>query len=471
VSPPSFGERLLRIAAAGWNDIEEWRLGDAARAAARGFPRRVPSDVLDDSGIVFVDVTLEARTGRPVCHEVNGPNGVGSDALTGDSGERAESEAGQALRRAAESGHRAADGRLVRPVVTVHAHQHWRAFRTGGEFYPRVGRFAESLAARLPRERIEVRGAGEAFGTESVSVVVGDVPSVAEHLEVERRSGGFLHRGRPVVFLGNPNLACELVRRGRLRLAGGRFLGADLRVFHAWRLVHAVHDKALQQALFEGTALRPLARFEAGTRAEAVRRTRAMLRTGPVVLKPNGGSGGTGVQVAVPGMGDDEVAAKVDALFSECAAKHGEGVESFAFPVRGFEFVRSTGYPTPAGEHLWDLRVAVAFEPGVAAVYPVSLRIAPKPFDEASFHLDRDRWISNVSGRRESLLKSGLDEEALRLVGFTDERLEEVLRACVAWTERAWDAAVRDATPLGASYEDVCERTDPDFVPARSARP
>src|SRR5690242_18586554 len=127
----SHARRLMRMISSRANDIEEWRLGDAALAAAKGYPREFPAEIIDDWGIVFL-----------ACHEVNGPNGVGSDALTGDSIDRARNEAAQAALRARDMGYLDASGRLIRPVVTVHAHQHGAFFRTGGEFFPRVGQFA-----------------------------------------------------------------------------------------------------------------------------------------------------------------------------------------------------------------------------------------------------------------------------------------------------------------------------------------
>lgn len=453
--------RLLRIALAGLNDIEEWRLGDESLARAKGYPREYPAEVIDDWGIVFVDVVLDAATGRPVCHEVNGPNAVGSDALTGDSRRRAESEASQALQRARERGYLGPAGRLVTPVVSVHAHQHWTAFRTGGEFFPRVDDFAERMQARLGGSDVRLRGAGEPLGAEALTVVLGDVPAVAAHLGVD--AGGRLeYRGRPVIFAGNPNLLPELVRTRTLASADAAL---DLRVFHAWRLVRLIHDKGRQQDLLEGTGIARLPYFEARTLDEARRRAREHLGRGAVVLKPNGASGGTGVHVVTPDMSAPELAARVDQVIGDCVAKYGVNAEASAFPIRGFPFVRSTGYPMPDGDHLWDLRVAVEFAPGRAEVYPVSMRIAPRPFDAGSFHLDRDQWISNVSGRRETLLKSGMDDAALGAVGMKPDVLEDVFRACVRWTMKAWDAVARDGGPAGAVHEDACEAEDPGFYP------
>jgi hypothetical protein len=459
------GHQLVRILAAGLHDIEEWRLGDPALAAAKGYPREYPAEVIDDEGIVFVDLALEAGTGRLVCHEVNGPNAVGSDALTGDSALRAASEARQAVRRASEMGCLMADGKLTRPVATLHAHQHWRSFRTAGEFYPRVDQFADRLESSLPGISICRRSATEAPGREEVTVVMGDVPAVAAQTSFNRDAGRFEYHGRPVIFAGNPNLIPELVRTRKLPREELRQSAAELRVFHAWRLMHVVHDKALQQQLLRGTGIEPLRYFEAATREEAFHLARELLRHGPVVLKPNACSGGAGVHVVAPGMSDAEVRDRIAAVVADCVAKYGENSEATLFPLRGFEFVRSTDFPLPDGGRLWDLRIAVLFEPGRARVFPVSLRLAPQPFDPRSFHLQRDQWVSNVSGRRDTFLKSGMDDAALGAVGMTPDLLERAFQSCVRWTLKAWDRAVRDGGGRSAVYEDECEARDPQFYP------
>ncbi|MFN8011894.1 MAG: hypothetical protein U0P81_10880 [Holophagaceae bacterium] len=453
---------LLRLALAGAGDIEEWRLGDPARAAALGYPRRYPAPVLDDRGIVFLDVVVEDGSGDLVCHEANGPNAVGSDALTGDSRLRAANEADQAASRLAG---------LAEPAVTLHAHQHWRSFRTGGEFFPRVDDFAQALAARLPERTVRLRGAHEALGDEGIAVVFGDVPRVAADLELDEGSGDFRYRGRPVAFLGNPNLATELARLGRLPLRTGGLPLPARRAFHAWRLLDTLRDKGLQQDLLAGTGLRPLRWFEAWSREEALAKAREALASGPVVLKPNAASGGAGVHAVVASMTDGEILARVDAVLADCAAKYGANAEATAYPVRGFEFVRSTGYPMASGGHLWDLRIAVQFEPGEALAYPVSLRLAPEPFEPDAFHRDRDQWISNVSGRQVTLLKSGMDEAVLRAVGLAPGRLEAALEGCVRWTLKAWDAAARGGGPGGGVFEDRAEAEDPGFYPREAFRP
>jgi len=431
--------QLTRIIFAGLNHIDEWRLGNPLLAASKGYPRKFAAEMLDDFGMVFVDVVLDHRTGRPVCHEVNGPNGVGSDALTGESSLRADNEARQAVCRATELGLVSSVGRVKSPVVTIHAHQHWKAFRTGCEFYARVADFADCLARYMPGNDMCLRGATESLGSEHISVVAGDVPAVAAKLEVNTSSRRLEYDGRPVVFIGNPNLLPELVRIGKL--SGGPRLAesVDLRVFHAWRLLRVIHDKALQQQLLPGTGIDPLRCFEAYTPEEALTRTRESLAHGPIVLKPNGTSGGTGVHVVVPEMTDDDIASRLKAVVADCVAKYGPNAEATVLPWRGFEFVRSTGYPLSDGEHLWDLRIAVLFEPGMAHVFPVSMRITPKPFDPRTFHLDRDQWVSNVSGRNGSLLLSGLDDEALQIVGWTSGKLEQAFQAAVGWTMKAWD--------------------------------
>lgn len=460
--PPA--HRVIRNIFSKFDDIEEWRLGDPERAAAKGYPREYDAEPIDDYGIVFVDVIVEGRTGALVCHEVNGPNAVGSDALTGDSLARSENEAGQTMRRMREYGYLQSDGRLRTPVVAITAHQHWKAFRTGGEFYPRVLSMAETLQEMLPGNRIGLCNAGDELGDEALAIVFGDVPSVAARVQVDPNSHRFSYEGRPVVFAGNPNLLPELVRTCKLERRGAGFANADLRVFHAWRLVTTFLDKSLQQNLLRGTGIEPLRSVEAMTADDALAATKLMLADGAVVLKPHGCSGGAGIHVAVPGMSDNEIRGRIESVIGDCVAKYGPNSEATIFPIRCFPFMGSTLYPMSDGGHIWDLRIAVMFQPGRAFAYPVSMRLAPDPFDAESFHLQRDQWISNVSGRQVTLLKSGMDDEALNAVGLTEEKLEQALAASVKWTIKAWDRAVRDAGGV-AVYEDACEEDDVSFYP------
>ena len=385
--------------------------------------------------------------------------------LTGDSRFRAENEACQTAQRVRDYGYLDAHGRLKHPVVALHAHQHWRFFRTGGEFFPRVDHYASCIDSALPGHRVALRGASEPLGEEDIAVVFGDVTSVADALIVDPETRRFMFRGRPVVFIGNPNLIAELVRVGRLTRDGRRYAGADLRVVHGSRLTETIHDKGLQQSLLRRTGIRPLDFFEAWTPEQAVRQTQAMLQRSAVVLKPNAGSGGTGIRAVVPGMSDAEIKSAIDSMIEDCRTKYGDNIERMVFPLRGFEFVRSTDYPMDDGGHVWDLRIAVLFEPGRAQVFPVSLRIAPDPFNEQSFHRSRGQWISNVSGRLVTLLKSGMDDEVLNTVGMTPEKLDRAMQASVTWTLKAWDAAIRDGGSKGSVYEDDCELSDPSFYP------
>jgi hypothetical protein len=439
--------QLIRVILSHYGDIEEWRLGDSARAAAKGYPRTYDGSSIDDYGIVFVDLAVEESTGALICYEVNGPNAIGSDALTGDSFARAENESLQTLQRLRDFGYLQSDGRLNTPVVTLHAHTNWNLTRSLGEFYPRVLSFADILREMLPGNAMALRGAGEELGSEKISVVSGEVRSVAENTRVDPVTGGFTYNDRPVVFAGNPNLLPELVRTGKLVRDGADYSCADLRVFHAWRLATTVHNRSLQQTLLSGTAIKPIPCFESNTVDGAFATTKRMLSGGAVVIKPNGCSGGTGVHVAVPGMSDDEIRARIHAVAGDCVAKYGVNADTQILPIRCFPFVRSTLYPMADGGHTWDLRIAVMFEPGSVAVYPVSMRIAPNPFDAERFQHERGQWVTNVSGNKNvtaastAALKSGMDDDALRAVGLNEEKLERALAAAAAWTVKAWAAA------------------------------
>jgi len=456
-------DRLARIILTGFRDIEEWRLGDPALAAQKGYPREFPAEVIDDFGMLFIDLTVDVADGSVVCHEVNGPNAVGSDALTGDSDMRAENEMRQAVRRAREFGILKTDGTFAAQVVTVHAHQHWPFFRTGGEFYPRVASFADQLAAAVPQATVRGYAASDALGDEDVAVVMGDVPAIASHIHVNPQTRLFEYRGRPVIFLGNPNLIPELQRIGRVSAQCRTSGEVNMRVLHAWRMSAIVHDKAEQQALFANTGIRPLRYFSADTVDEALVKTKAMLAKGPVVLKPSETSGGAGVCVVVPGMTDDDIQESLAGLRAECAAKYGDNIDDLIFPIQGFEFVQATPCAMEDGGHLWDLRIAVLFEPGKAFTYPVSLRLTPEPFDPETFHTNKRQWISNVSGRRETLLKSGMDDAVLQEVGMTDALLDQAMQGCVRWTMKAWDCSIRDGGKTGAVFEDFCEEADKPF--------
>lgn len=447
-------------------DIEEWRLGDPLRAAAKGYPRAYDAPLIDGHGIVFVDLVVEAGSGEIVCHEVNGPNAVGSDALTGDSVARAENEAQQTVLRMRDMGYLRRDGTLKVQVVTLHAHQHWKAFRTGGEFYPRVLSYADALQALVPANDMMLRSPSEPLGPESIAVVSGDVPMVAAKMEVDPATGRFTYEGRPVVFAGNPNLLPELVRTRKIERDGANFVGADLRVFHAWRIVPTVLDKAMQQRILRGTGIEPMPFFEAMNVEDALVATKSMLGNGAVVLKPNGCSGGAGIHVVVPGMDDATLRTRIRAVIDDCVTKYGHNSEAAILPVRGFPFVCSTLYPMDDGGHTWDLRIAVMFEPGRAFAYPVSMRVAPDPFDHESFHQRRDQWVSNVTGRQVTLLKSGMDDEALNAVGLTTEKLDAAMKSSVLWTIKAWDRAARDGNGP-AVYEDACEESDGFFYPSQ----
>jgi hypothetical protein len=300
---------------------------------------------------------------------------------------------------------------------------------------------------------------------------MGDVPGVAAQTSFNRHAGRFEYHGRPVIFAGNPNLLPELVRTRKLPREALGHSAPELRIFHAWRLMHVFHNKALQQQLLRGTGVEPLRCFEAATREDAFQRAGQLLSRGPVVLKPNACSGGAGVHIATPGMTDEELRVRIATVVDDCVAKYGENSEATVFPLRGFEFIRSTDFPLPDGGRLWDLRIAVLFEPGRARAFPVSLRLAAQPFDPQSFHLHRDQWVSNVSGRQQTLLKSGMDDEALRAVGLTPDILERAMQSCVRWTLKAWDGAIRDGGGRSAVYEDECEARDPHFYPwSRFAR-
>ena len=244
-------DRLARIIVSGIRDIEEWRLGDPALAEAKRYPREYPAELLDDFGMLFIDLTIDARDGSLVCHEVNGPNAVGSDALTGDSTHRADNEARQALRRAKEIRlsqarrivRQASRDRSCAPALAVLSAPAVSSFRASPGLATFLQNcFREMRSAPIPRPML--------WAMRMSRSLMGDVPAVCANIEVNPENGMFEYRGRPIVFMGNPNLIPELERIGRVSHLCRTSGEVNLRPMHAWRLCGLVHDKARQQESF-----------------------------------------------------------------------------------------------------------------------------------------------------------------------------------------------------------------------------
>jgi hypothetical protein len=166
-------------------------------------------------------------------------------------------------------------------------------------------------------------------------------------------------------------------------------------------------------------------------------------RGNALVFKMNGGSGGAGIEFLPPWLTESEIEVRWDALVAGAVEKYGRTVEQTLYPVRIFEFARSTGYKVAGREHLWDLRVQCLIAPGSVEVAPAVIRLCPQPFDERVFA--RDSVISNLTGREASLRYMRSPWEAadsgagttLEYCGFTHRIYEHLIQAVVAWCEQA----------------------------------
>lgn len=257
-------------------------------------------------------------------------------------------------------------------------------------------------------------------GTDVCNIVVGDLPTLASELEVDRATLRF--KGHTVTFATNPNLLPALARAGHQDV--------DLGVFHEGQHARTVHDKGLQQDLCEGTPFTTLRHGAASSVEDAVRLVRELHDLGQAaVVKPNATSGGVGIRV-VP-VGDDPVAA-VAAVVDETVARYGNGAATTALPLRIFEFATAHPLPHVDGAHLWDLRIEVLGRPGLITARPVMVRLCPAAFTGALSH---DAVVSNLTGRTPStdfILGPAVLDRRLR-----SGIIQDLCDAAVAWAAMA----------------------------------
>lgn len=379
----------------------------------------------DDYSMVLLDVTLDTA-GALRLIEANGSNAaLSSLTATGDDSRAAHMCATLTAKyRGEERG------------VALLGHQ--AGFLHIPEFFARAGRFSEFVSAQWPTS---LRGTDESLGDETVTVIAGELGAIAHHCA--EKDGRLFYRDRPAVFATNTNLLPELARQGRISYRAGH---AELstRFFHEGKLVPLIHDKSAQQRVADGTGIVPLRHAAGHTRAECLAEATRLRNGGnALVLKMNGGSGGAGIEFLPPWLSDSEVEVRWDELVASAAKKYGAAVEQTLYPVRIFEFTRSTGYEVAGRSHLWDLRIQCLVTPGAVEVAPSVVRLCPEPFDECVFA--RGSVVSNLTGRPASLdfMRSSWQPAdngigtTLESCGFTSSIYDRLLSACVAWCERA----------------------------------
>ena len=379
----------------------------------------------DDYSMALLDVTIDT-SGALRLIEANGSNG----ALTSLTSE------GDSARAA----HMCATLQARHPGggkgVALLGHQ--AGFLFLPEFFYRAECFHEKVSAL---QRSALRTSEEPLGDEELTVVVGELGAIANHCSGQ--DSRLFYRDRPVVFASNTNLVPELARRGRIAYDAGRTdLVTDF--FHEGKLVPLIHDKCAQQQVAEGTGIVPLLNAEVYTHDDCLSEVRRLRSGGAaLVLKMNGGSGGAGIEFLPPWLTESEIEERWEALITAAVKKYGPTIDKTIYPVRIFEFARSTDYKVAGNPHLWDLRVQCLISPGYVNVAPVAIRFCPGPFDDRVF--SRDSVVSNMTGREPSLrfIRSPWRAadcgtgSVLESCGFTPKTYDRLLRACVAWCENA----------------------------------
>lgn len=286
------------------------------------------------------------------------------------------------------------------------------------------------------------------LGESAITVVVDTVEKIADSISVH---DGALHfAGVPVVSAGNPNILPALVRRGVVAREGTGY-AVETSVFHDGPLVSLVHNKAAQQAVAAGTGIVPLHWRECYDMASCAKTVAEMQALGLAsVAKPNGGSGGAGIEFFGPTYTSEEVAQGLARVIEATSSKYGDNIDRSVWPLRLFEFVESTGYPLADGDHLWDIRIVCLIRPGAVDLTFSSIRVCPEPFIAGRF--EKGTVLSNVTGRRPNLsttlsplVEFGKPTEHLQAGGVDEEILEKIIDASAKWCEAAWAHSVFSA--------------------------
>lgn len=259
-------------------------------------------------------------------------------------------------------------------------------------------------------------------------VVCGSVPELADGLECG--AGGFTYLGRPVRFIGNPNLLVEFARRTGQPLAAVLAIaddvlpeGADLALLGT--------DKVRQQWIAgRCDGFTPIAsRRVTDTDAEAIADAALHMADtyGAVMVRPDSASGGAGVFPVQAGADRDDVVATVRGAQRDMAAKYGPGYERTC-PWAVYEFVDALPAQTPDGPRRWDLRLLVLATPEATRITPLSARLCP---DVISGKLDRESTVVNQTGRAKGAALGITPGELCRLTGLDEGVLHAA--ACAAY--------------------------------------
>ncbi len=384
-----------------------------------GFPMRIRTNTSGFS-IAILDVTL-ATEGAIYLIEANGSNGGLTSVATGHDEVRATH---MALSFESKS-------QQKQPRVVL------LPFKPGfvhlAEFFARAELFTMQISKI---HQTCLRLSNDQLGTEEVSIVCGSIPALADR--IERQGSQLVYRTRPVVFACNPNLLPELVRRSVIEVLDGRY-NVDIDFFHEERLAPLIHEKGAQQVVAEGTGITPLAHSLAWSFEECLSIIRGFHERGNVAVgKMNAGSGGEGIGFFPPALGVAAINRKLRDVFRSAESSHGRAVAKTIFPIRFFEFARSSDFLLNRRPHLWDLRMECLIYPDFVEVMPCLFRICPAPFVDMKYN--RDSVVSNLTGRKPSLdfVRSAFDNAAWEVLGIDFHVLRRIATSCARWCESAW---------------------------------
>ena len=376
------------------------------------------SDTPTDWAYWLLDVTI-AEDDSLVLIEANGSNAAGNTIV--DDG----------MARVHHIARKIAEARSSSLEGTVVVLPHGKRFHHVPEFWVR----AMHLIAVLQEEdrSVELIYPGSTPASDCLSMVVGDIPTVARNLYCGPQ---ITYQGAPVSFIQNGNILPELVRQGKCETLES----LDLSCFHEGHGVLIANNKGLQQDLCHNTGFRPLAWTEAEDTASFVSQIEHMLESFKLVaIKPNIGSQGIGVDFVGRG---EFVHAKVQAQITALRNDYGSNADLTAWPLRAFEWVKSKpiSHSASEGQHLWDLRVEVLVSPGEIRAIPLIARVCP-----AEYRVDHPcnpaAIKSNLSGRGPTTSNLITPPELWqRLDADFNDR---VLNASISWAENAAVAALR----------------------------
>lgn len=388
--------------------------------ATRDFPVRIKTKT-NGFSIAILDIALTA-SGEIHLIEANGSNGGLTSIPFGNDKARA-----RHMQLAYESKRKL--GRSVSILMPFKP-----GFMHLAEFFARMDDFTTLLSQR---HKSRLCLSDEQLGAEQISVVCGTIPKIADGIAKNGRQIFF--QGRRVVFACNPNLLPELVRRSVISANSGLY-NIDLDFFHEGRLIALIHDKAAQQVVSHGTGIVPLRHSVAASFTECLSIINDFQNRNQVAVgKMNAGSGADGIGFFTPSLSKNSVRAKLIRLFESAKAAYGHGVGKTVFPVRFFEFARSTDYLLNGERHLWDIRMQCLIYPDFVEVTPCLIRICPKPFDGNNYRWDS--VVSNLTGRKPSLqfVRSAFDKASLKILGIGHCDLRRIAIACAQWCESAWN--------------------------------